>query len=76
MMKQKGKLIARDGCNGVRVDIARNLCIADPNHGELLRNRDPGDRVVKDDMNTDVSAVCNLQPVFARLTQGFGGKDL
>ena len=75
-MKQKGELVARDGCNGVRVDIARNLCITDPNHGELLRNRDPGDRVVKHDMNTDVSAVSYLQSVFARLAQRFGCKDL
>ena len=60
----------------MRVDITRHLRVADPNHGELLRNRDPGDRVVKDDMNTDVSAVSYLQPVFARLAQRFGGKNL
>ena len=76
MMKQKGKLIARDGCDGVRVDITQHIRVADPNHGELLRNRDPGDGVVKHDMNTDVSAVSHLQSVFARLTKRFGGKDL
>ena len=75
-MKQKGELVARDGCDGVRIDITRHLRVADPNHGELLRNSDPGDGVVKDDMNTDVSAVCYFQPVFARLAQRFGGKDL
>ena len=76
MMKQQGKLIAGDGGDGVRVDIARYLRVTDPDHGELLRNTDPGDGVVEDDMHRDVSAVRHLQPVFARLTQRFGGQNL
>ena len=76
MMKQQGKLIAGDGGDGVRVDIARYLRVTDPDHGELLRNTDPGDGVVEDDMHRDVSAVRYLEPVFARLAQGFVCKDL
>ena len=76
MMKQQSELVARDGGDGVRVDITRHLGVTDPDHGELLRNRDSGDRVVKNNMHRDVSAVRHLQPVFARLTQRFGGQDL
>ena len=43
MMKQQGELVAGDGGDGVRVDIARYLRVTDPDHGELLRNTDPGD---------------------------------
>ena len=65
MMEQQGELVAGDGGDGVRVDIARYLRVTDPDHGELLRNRDSGDRVVKNNMHRDVSAVRHLQPVFA-----------
>ena len=75
-MKEQSKLVARDGGDGVRVDITRHLGVTDPDHGELLRNRDPGDSVVKNNMHRDVSAVRHLQPVFARLTQRFGGQNL
>ena len=75
-MKQQSELVTRDGGNGVRIDITRHLDVTDPDHGELLRNRDPGDSVVKNNMHRDVSAVSHLQPVFARLTQRFGGQNL
>ncbi len=53
----------------MRVNITRDLSVADPDNGELLRNTDP--RVVEDNMSKDVSTVCYLEPVFtsARLTQ-------
>ena len=76
MMEQQGKLVTRDGGDGVRVDITRNLGVTDPDHRELLRNTDPGDGVVEDDMHRDVPAVRYLEPVFARLAQGFVCKDL
>ena len=78
MMKQQGELVTGDGRDGVRVDITRDLSVADPDHGELLRNADPGDRVVQDDMHRNVSAVCYLEPVFASASfaQGFVSKDL
>ena len=78
MMKQQGELVTGDGRDGVRVDISRDLSVADPDDGELLRNTDPGDGVVQDDMHRNVSAVCYLEPVFtsARLAQRFVSKDL
>ena len=76
MMEQQGELVAGDGGDGVRVDIVRHLSVTDPDHGELLRNTDPGDGVVEDDMHRDVPAVRYLEPVFARLAQGFVCKDL
>ena len=78
MMKQEGELVIGDGCDGVRVDITRDPSVTDSDHGKLLRNTDPGDRVVEDDMHRDVSAVCYLEPVFARarLANRFVSKDL
>ena len=49
---------------GVRVDITRDL-VTDSDHGKLLRNTDPGDGVVEDNMLKDFSAVCYLEPVFS-----------
>ena len=65
MMKQQGELVAGNCGDGVRVDIARYLRVTDPDHGELLRNTDPGDGVVEDGIQKDVSAIRYLQPVFA-----------
>ena len=55
----------------MRVDITRDLMVANPDDRELLRNTDPGDGVVEDNMSRYVSAVCYLEPVFAsaRLAQ-------
>ena len=72
MTNQQSELVTGDGHDdGMKVDITRDLIVADPDYRELLRNTDTGDGVVEDNMSRDVSAVCYLEPVFAsaRLAQ-------
>ena len=76
-MEEEGELVARDGCNGVGVDIAGDIGATDPDDGELLRNTDPGDRGVEDDVDEDVPAIRHFEPVFARaLGKRFEGENL
>ena len=77
VMEEEGELVARDGCNGVGVDIAGDIGATDPDDGELLRNTHPGDRGVEDDVEEDVPAIRHFEPVFARaLGKRFKGEDL
>ena len=75
VMEEEGELVARDGCNGVGVDIAGDIGATDPDDGKLLRNTDPGDRGVEDDVEEDVPAIRHFEPVFARAKR-FEGEDL